>query len=321
MIAGPARHPGEPSGGSKCSPMNRSAPVDGFSLAYIDRLAASPRVGRSSTAVLLHGWPGDSSDYRHVIALLDPTVRVVAPDLRGFGESDRHLWEPDTYYSPAAQARSVAALIRELDLDRPVLAGYDIGSRVAQTLAAEHPALVGALALSPPLPGAGHRVLDAAIVPELWYQSFHRSPVAVELIDGRPDAVRAYLRHFWNHWSGPDYLVDTPEFDALVDRYARPGAFDAATRWYRVGGGYLSNALAEQPPAPSARLRTPVRVLWQQLDPLFPRSLADRLDEFFTDVTIHYADGVGHFTPLEAAEAFSATVAAALASARSSGTG
>lgn len=302
--------------------MNRSCPVDGFSLAYTDRPAVSTGTadGRPPAVVLLHGWPGDSSDYRHVVPLLDPAVRVVVPDLRGFGESDRHLWEPDTYYSPAAQARSVAALIHELDLDRPVVAGYDIGSRVAQTLAAEHPELVGALALSPPLPGAGHRVLDTEIVPELWYQSFHRSPVAVELIDGHPDAVRAYLRHFWSHWSGPHYLVDTPEFEALVDRYARPGAFDAAIRWYRVGGGYLSKALAEQAPAPSARIHTPTQVLWQELDPLFPRSWADRLDEFFTDVTVHHADGVGHFTPLEAAEAFTATVAAALASARSTRT-
>jgi pimeloyl-ACP methyl ester carboxylesterase len=81
---------------------------------------------------LLHGWPGDSRhDYRSVIPLLEGELRVVAPDLRGFGESDRHLLDPDTFYSPSAQARSIAGLIDELGLVRPVLAGYDVGSRVA----------------------------------------------------------------------------------------------------------------------------------------------------------------------------------------------
>ena len=51
------------------------------------------------------------------------------PDLRGFGESDKHRADPATQYDAKAQARSVAALITELGLDRPVVAGYDIGGR------------------------------------------------------------------------------------------------------------------------------------------------------------------------------------------------
>jgi hypothetical protein len=40
---------------------------------------------------------------------------------------------------------------------------------------------------------------------EFWYLPFHRLPLADELIDGRPEAVRSYLRHFLTHWSGPDF--------------------------------------------------------------------------------------------------------------------
>ena len=51
----------------------------------------------------------------------------------------------------------MAALIEELGSSRPVIVGYDIGSRIAQALAAARPDLVRALVISPPLPGVGDR--------------------------------------------------------------------------------------------------------------------------------------------------------------------
>src|SRR5690242_8907229 len=102
--------------------MRRSSPVDGFRLAY-DRLGSGPPV------VLLHGWPGDRADFREVTPLLDDAVEILTPDLRGFGESDKHLRPPAEVYSGAAQAESVIALIEELGWRRVVLGGYDVGSR------------------------------------------------------------------------------------------------------------------------------------------------------------------------------------------------
>ncbi len=89
--------------------MLRSSPVDGFRLAY-------DREGSGVPVVLLHGWPGDRADYREVTALLSDSADVVVPDLRGFGESDKHPESPARAYSAAAQARSVIGLIEELDL-------------------------------------------------------------------------------------------------------------------------------------------------------------------------------------------------------------
>jgi pimeloyl-ACP methyl ester carboxylesterase len=166
-----------------------SVAVDGFRLAF-DRVGSSDRV----SVVLLHGWPGDRRDYRLVVADLADVADVVVPDLRGFGESDKHLGDPHQFYSADAQARSVAGLIDELGLDRVVLGGYDIGSRVAQTLAHRLPERVIALVLSPPLPGVGERVLEGQAQREFWYQSFHQLGLADDLIDGQPTAVRAYLR-------------------------------------------------------------------------------------------------------------------------------
>lgn len=135
--------------------------------------------------------------------------------------------------------------------------------------------------------------------------------MAEALVDGRPDAVRAYLRHFWTHWSGPGYEPAAADLDHLVARYAEPGAFTASIGWYRAGAGAVASSLAERAPAPADRIVVPTTVLWPEYDPLFPRAWSDRLDEFFADVTLHHLDGVGHFGPTEAPAAFAAAIEAA----------
>jgi pimeloyl-ACP methyl ester carboxylesterase len=280
--------------------MGRTAPVDGFRLAY-ERSRDGPAV------VLLHGWPGDRTDYREVVPLL-PAADVVVPDLRGFGESDRHAVDPEGAYGADGQARSVIGLIEELGLERPVLGGYDIGSRVAQTVAQRRPDLVRALVISPPLPGIGDRVLSAPAQREFWYQAFHQLPLADDLIDGRPDAVRSYLRHFWSHWSGPGFRLTDEHLEHLVSMYAAPGAFTASIAWYRAGAGAVARSVAERPPQPSDRIAVPTTVLWPEHDPLFPRAWSDRIDDFFANASLDPLDGVGHFTPLESPEHFAASL-------------
>jgi pimeloyl-ACP methyl ester carboxylesterase len=119
--------------------MERSRAVDGFRLAY-------ERAGSGPPVVLLHGWPGDRTDHDAVVPLLAADHDVVVPDLRGFGESDKHPEPPAEAYSAAAQARSVVGLIDELGLERPLIAGYGIGSRIAQAIARDAPERVRATA-------------------------------------------------------------------------------------------------------------------------------------------------------------------------------
>jgi pimeloyl-ACP methyl ester carboxylesterase len=267
-----------------------SAAVDGFSLAY-------DREGEGPAVVLLHGWPGDRTDYRLLMPLLvEQGHEVVVPDLRGFGESDKHAVDPAAQYGVAGQARSVLGLIEELGLDRPVLAGYDIGSRIAQGIARSKPESVDGLVVAPPLPGIGKRVFGEQAQAEFWYQAFHKLPVIEELIDGNPVAVRAYLQHFWTHWSGPGFV---PSLDHLVEVYSVPGAFTASINWYRAGAGSVATSAAETAPAIYDRIGVPTVVLWPEFDPLFPRAWSDRVDDFFSDVRVRYVDGVGHYAPLE----------------------
>lgn len=253
--------------------------------------------------VLLHGWPSDRTEYRDVVPLL-PMHDVVVPDLRGFGASDKHLEAPSTHYSADAQARSIIGLIEELQLDRPVLGGHDIGSRIALAVALQRPDLIRALVLTPPLPGIGERILSVEAQREFWYVSFNQLRLADELIDGKADAVRAFLFHFWSHWSGPDFVLAEDHLDHLVSVYSQPGAFTASLAWYRVGTGGVARIAAERAPAPAQRLAVPTTVLWPEHDVLFPSSWADRLTHYFAALHIHHVDDAGHFIPLESPRTF-----------------
>lgn len=266
-------------------------PVDGFRLAY-------DRAGEGPPVVLLHGWPGDRTDFDRLVPLLTARADVVVPDLRGFGASDRHEPHAADAYAAPAQARSVAGLIEELGLVRPVVAGYDIGSRIAQGLAQSRPELVGHLVVAPPLPGIGTRILTPEAQREFWYQPFHQLPLADRLVDGDPEAVRTYLAHFWEHWSGPDHQVEQDRLDHLVETYARPGAFTASIAWYRAGAGAVAVSVAEESATPAV-VATPTTVLWPEHDPLFPRAWSDRLATYFAAVRLRPVDGVGHFAPVE----------------------
>ena len=283
--------------------MPQSATVDGFRLAY-DRSGSGPPV------LLLHGWPGDRADWREVVPRLDG-LDVVVPDLRGFGESDKPAQDPDPAYSLGGQVRSVTALLAQLGLDHVVVAGYDVGSRVAQALASQRPGLVKALVVAPPLPGIGERVLTPEAQREFWYQSFHQLALAQQLIDGQPAAVRAYLAHFWSHWSGPSFELADADLDRLAGHYSAPGAFTASIGWYRAGAGAVARSLAEQAPDPDHRVHVPATVLWPGHDPLFPAAWSDRLKEFFDEVRLRPLPDAGHFSPLEAPAEFAGEIIAA----------
>jgi pimeloyl-ACP methyl ester carboxylesterase len=290
--------------------LDRSATNDGFSLAY-DRFGSD---ASDSAVVLLHGWPGDRRDWREVVPLLEAEERatILVPDLRGFGASGTHASGDAEAYAAAGQAASVLGLMHELAVGPAVIAGYDVGSRVAQRIATDAADAVAALVLAPPLPGAGARVLSEDAVREFWYQSFHRLEVAERLIDGKPAAVRAYLEHFWARWSGPGYTPDPAELDRLAQVYGAPGAFTASIGWYRAGSGTVARSLAERAPSPEERIAAPTTILWPGHDPLFPLEWSDRIDEFFSAATVRPLPDIGHFSPLEAPAEFAAAISAAL---------
>jgi pimeloyl-ACP methyl ester carboxylesterase len=244
--------------------------------------------------VLVHGWPGLPSDYDVVRDELAP-IRVITPDLLGFGAAFRGEL-PLTEATAESHARRLLDGLDACDIKgRVVIAGYDIGSRIAQAALRLDPSRFTGAVLTPAYPGIGDRATAPEFAPVFWYQHFHREPIAAELIDGNPEAVRTYLDYLWTTWSGPAAPPTHPRREQLLAAYSRPGAFAASIQWYRANSGYGGDR---------ASIETPVVMLWPTSDPLFPLEWADRLGEHFTDYTLRPVNGSGHFLPIEAPSEF-----------------
>src|SRR4051794_33474138 len=160
-------------------------------MAYVD---AGPAEG--PVALLLHGEPSWSFLYRHVIrVLVEAGVRCVAPDLVGFGRSDKPLAVPDhSYQRHVDWVRELA--FDHLDLREVTLVGQDWGGLIGLRLAAEHPQrFARGVAANTGLPTGDFDM------PEIWWL-FHDTVATAEVLDigrlvasgcvrGLPDDVRA----------------------------------------------------------------------------------------------------------------------------------
>jgi pimeloyl-ACP methyl ester carboxylesterase len=188
---------------------------DGVTLAVLEE-------GEGVPVLLLHGFPDSSRVWRHQVApLVRAGMHVIAPDLRGFGDSDRPA-AVDAY----AVRRSVAdvvAILDGLEIERTHVVGHDWGAAVAWALAAFVPARVDRLVVL----SVGHPNLYRE--PSLeqrrkgWYQLlFQFDGVAEELV--RHDDWRLFR----------ELLDGAVDLDRYVADLARPGALTAALNWYRA---------------------------------------------------------------------------------------
>jgi len=140
---------------------SRFADVNGTRLHYLV-------VGQGEPAILLHGYTQTSHMWRPLIAELAKTHTVLAPDLRGAGQSAK----PPQGYDKKTLAQDVHALASSLGYRRVQLVGHDIGLMVAYAYAAQYPAEVDRIALMDAfLPGVGNWQ-QVWLLRDLWH--FHR---------------------------------------------------------------------------------------------------------------------------------------------------
>lgn len=260
------------------------------------------RGGSGPAVVCLHGWPGFWIDYRWLRPLLESDADVIAIDLRGFGGSMDTDMAPE-HFGRAGQVRVVRDVMDALGIGQAVLVGYDVGSSVAIQLARESPERVTGLVLGNPMhPASAPLALEPDHRGEFWYQDFHQMRLSSELVDGRPDAVLSYLRHFYGHWGHRAAAFRQDHLDDLVRAYARPLAFSRSVNWYRSGSSTVFSALAARDGRFPPPVRVPASVIWAAADPLFPPPFAEGLAKTLPDHTLRVLDDVGHFVPIEAPE-------------------
>lgn len=256
------------------------------------------RAGNGRPVILLHGWPGFWFDWHLNIPALAGRFDVIAPDLRGFGYSDKPDVAPEQGYTDAAHASDVLGLVEALKLGVVDIVAYDIGAMVAQCFALRYPQTLRRLVLfDPPYPGIGMRWLEPAHMQETWYQSFHQLQLAEDLVGSSRRATEIYLRHFLSHWSCDKNLFSDEEVAHYVEAFSQPGAlrggFNNYRAFRRAGGVSLT---------PGWKIEHPTLVLWGDSDPIIPIAWSDNLKDYFNNLTFRRLDRCGHFCQREAPE-------------------
>ena len=199
---------------------SRFAEVNGTKLHYLI-------AGKGPPVLLLHGYAQNSHMWRPLMAELGKTRTVIAPDLRGFGQSDK----PESSYDKAAMARDMHALAASLGHTHVAIAGHDIGLMVAYAYAAQYPADVDRIVLMDAfLPGVGDWT-SVWLLRDLWHFHFYgKTPLA--LVDGRE---RIYFEHFWNDFAAdPAHSVSEADRQFYAAAYAQPGAMRAGFEVFRA---------------------------------------------------------------------------------------
>jgi pimeloyl-ACP methyl ester carboxylesterase len=199
---------------------SRFAELDGVTLHYLTAGAGDP-------VILLHGYAQNSHMWRPLIDKLASTHLVIAPDLRGFGQSSK----PEAGYDKKTMAQDIHALAKSLGLARAGVAGHDIGLMVAYAYAAQYPAAVSRIALMDAfLPGVGDWT-KVWLLRDLWHFHFYgKTPLA--LVEGRE---RIYFEHFWNDFAAdPAHSVSEADRQFYAASYAQPGAMRAGFEVFRA---------------------------------------------------------------------------------------
>ena len=150
--------------------------------------------GKGDPVVLLHGWPQTWYEWRRIIPALAERYTVIAPDMRGLGDSSK----PATGYDKRTVAADIYQLVRKLGFEKIFLVGHDWGGPVAYAYACAHPGDVRKLViLDVAIPGAGlEKIPQATRRGGIWHIAFHNVRDLPEaLIAGRE---RTYLSWFYS---------------------------------------------------------------------------------------------------------------------------
>ena len=221
----------------------RRVAADGVTLAVLDE-------GEGPPVVLLHGFPDSSRLWRGQIpVLVDAGLRVIAPDLRGFGESDKS--EGVDAYRVRHSVADVVAILDQLGIERARVVGHDWGAGVAWALAAFVPARVDRLVVM----SVGHpNALREPTVEQRekgWYQLLFQFPASEELV----------RRDDWKLFR--EVLRGEGDVERYVADLARPGALTAALNWYRANA---SPAQELERTRPFPTVAAPTMGLWSSGD-------------------------------------------------------
>jgi pimeloyl-ACP methyl ester carboxylesterase len=265
-------------------------------------------VGTGPAVLMIHGWPEFWATWLPLMNRLHRHVRLIAPDLRGFGDSsksDGPRWD----MNGDAHADDLAALIETMELEDLTVVGHDVGGYAAQSLARNHPAKVARLMLfNCPTPSVGDGWVRNGQVNEIWYQSFNQLELAERLVGASRETCRLYIGHFLRHWAHRKDAFE-PVLEWWVDNFLKPGNLRGGFDWYRsqnAGRIATIDGKASMPPV----IHHPTEVFWGRHDPILRSEWAAHVPKHFSNARVCFAEEAGHFVHVEMADEAAERIAA-----------
>jgi pimeloyl-ACP methyl ester carboxylesterase len=261
--------------------------------------------------LFLHGFPESHRTWRGVAPDLAGDFRVVAPDQRGFGASDKP--EGVEAYKTDRILEDLIALADALALERFTLVGHDWGGAIAWLAALRHPDRLSRLVIvNAPHPRIFQKSLfeDPAQRAASQYISAFRNPMMEKGIEAM-GVETFFTKTFASH--ADVSLLSDAERQAYLDDWNRPGALTAMLNWYRASEIVVPKVGedADAPAwtsAPFPKIGVPTLVIWAMRDTaLLPVQLGG-LDDLVEDLRLVTIPDAGHFVPWEQPE----TVATAI---------
>lgn len=247
--------------------------------------------GNGPPLVLIHGFLVSHLEFDDVIDDLAQRFHVIAPDLPGFGESEKP--SPARYaYGVESFAEAVADLIAAYGIGRPSIIGHSMGGAVALTLAALHAELVQRLVL-----------VDALCYP--FPLSFKAKlplmPILGSFVFKQLYGRGRFRAHFRDDVYGPQADVPLLRVDHHYDLFNTPSARESAHAVMRA-------VLDTRPVvARLSRINAPTLVVWGRDDQQFPPVFAQRLAREIRGAKLEIMDA-GHAPHEERPEEFVAVV-------------
>jgi pimeloyl-ACP methyl ester carboxylesterase len=281
---------------------------DGIELSVIE-------AGEGPLVVLCHGFPELAFSWRHQIpALAAAGYRVLAPDMRGYGDSSAPAAIED--YDILSLCGDLAGLLDALGEQQASVVGHDWGANVAWWMAAIHPERVSAVAgLSVPFvpraPAAPIPIMRRHLGEDFYIVWFQQPGVADEALGSDVRRTLTTSRQWTSQWAEQegaqskraDWLTES-ELQIYVDAFERTG-FTGGLNWYRnIDRNWELTA-----PYGERRIEQPSMFLTGELDPVRSFMPAEAMSGWVTDLRAEVVvPGAGHWVQQQAPEIVNAAL-------------
>lgn len=250
-------------------------------------------------ALLLHGFPECAHSYRYQIPLLVSLgYRVWAPNLRGYGRTDRPLGVKS--YTIDLLESDISDLIDQSGAKSVLLVGHDWGGAIAWSYAVHGTRPIEQLVvMNAPHPERFQQALRTlAQAKRSWYMALFQLPWLPEKLIGY-DRARSLERVVRSAAVHQDRISDH-DVDVIRDNASIPGALTAMINYYRAA---RQTMLSRKPREGRTTIRVPTLLIWGEQDIALGKELTYGLDEYVADLTIRYIPDASHWVQQDAPEA------------------